>query len=97
MLRPPTLGRSDSDIREDPQDRQRLDALREIEVPEEPSVRRWLQVEIAVLQARLDYPADHMLEKLDRMLDTRTSLSREGKRNILARLHARLRELKAGG
>jgi hypothetical protein len=79
------------------QHRQGLDALREIDVPEEPSVRRWLQVEIAVLQSRLAYPTDEALEQLDQMLDTRMSLSREAKRNILARLHARLRELKAGG
>ena len=92
------LGAIRSDIREEiRQDRQGLDALREIEVPEEGSIRRWLRVEIAVLQARLDYPADHVLEKLDQMLDTRTSLSGEARRNILARLHARLRELKAGG
>jgi hypothetical protein len=92
------LGAIRNDIREEiHQDRQGLDALREIDVPEEPSVRRWLQVEIAVLQARLAYPADQVLEELDQMLDTRTSLSREVKRNILGRLRARLRELKAGG
>jgi hypothetical protein len=56
-----------------------------------------LQVEIAVLQSRLAYPTDEALEQLDQMLDTRISLSREAKRNILARLHARVRELKAGG
>jgi hypothetical protein len=98
---PPTgaqLGAIRSDIREEiRQDRQGLDALREIDVPEEPSVRRWLQVEIAVLESRLAYPTDEALEQLDQMLDTRISLSREAKRNILARLHARLRELKAGG
>jgi hypothetical protein len=92
------LGAIRSDIREEiRQDRQGLDALREIDVPEEASVRRWLQVEIAVLQSRLAYPTDEALEQLDQMLDTRISLSREAKRNILARLHARLRELKAGG
>jgi hypothetical protein len=57
-----------------------------------------LQVEIAVLQARLAYPADKVLEQLDQLLDRRTSsLSQAAKRSILARLHARLRELKAGG
>jgi hypothetical protein len=92
------LGAIRRDIREEiRQDRQGLDALREIDVPEEASVRRWLQVEIAVLQSRLAYPTDEALEQLDQMLDTRISLSREAKRNILARLHARLRELKAGG
>ena len=91
---PPDLGAIRQDIREH---RQELKQLSQIEVPNEASIRRWLRVEIAVLQARLDYPADHVLEQLDQMLDTRISLSREAKRNILARLHARLRELKAGG
>jgi hypothetical protein len=92
------LGAIRSDIREEiRQDRQALQELREIEVPDEASNRRWLHVEIAVLRARLAYPTDEVLEQLDQMLDTRISLSREAKRNILARLRARLRELKAGG
>lgn len=95
---PPNFREIRSDIREEIQaDRNGLNALREVDVPGEASIRRFLQVEIAVLQARLDYPADNVLEELDQMLDTRTSLSREARRNILARLHARLRELKAGG
>jgi hypothetical protein len=92
------LGAIRSDIQEEiRQDRQGLDALRKTDVPDEPSVRRWLQVEITVLQARLAYPTDEVLEQLDQMLDTRISLSREAKRNILARLRARLRELQGGG
>jgi hypothetical protein len=75
-------------------DRKDLHQLREIEVSHEPSVRRWLQTEIAVLEARLAFPTD---EVLDQMLDTRISLSRAAKRNILARLHARLAELQPGG
>jgi hypothetical protein len=79
------------------QDRKQLNQLREIEVPHEPSVRRWLQVEIAVLQARLDHPTDDVLMELDEMLDTRTSLGRAAKRRVLARLHARLAELQPAG
>jgi hypothetical protein len=95
---PPDLGAIRHEIREEiRQDRQGLAALREIEVPGEPSIRRWLHVEMAVLQARLAYPTDEALEQLDQMLDTRISLSRAAKRHILKRLHARLRELKAGG
>jgi hypothetical protein len=86
------------DIREEiRQDREGLDALGEIDVPDETSRRRWLQVEIAVLKARLAYPTDVALQQLDQMLDTQNSLSREAKRNIMKRLHGRLRELKAGG
>jgi hypothetical protein len=79
------------------QDRQHLRALREVDLPHEPSVRRWLQTEIAVLKARLDFPADKELEQLDQMLDTRTALSRSAKRRILARLRARLDELQPAG
>jgi hypothetical protein len=78
-------------------DRKDLHQLREIEVSHEPSVRRWLQTEIAVLEARLDHPGDPELEELDHMLDTRTSLSKAAKRRILAQLHARLAELQPGG
>jgi hypothetical protein len=95
---PPNFREIRSDIREEIQaDRNGLNALREIDVPGEASIRRFLQVEIAVLQARLAYPTDEVLEQLDQMLDTRRSLSREAKRKILARLDARLRELQAGG
>jgi hypothetical protein len=96
-LTPQQLAGIQSDIREEiHQDRKQLRALREVELPHEPSVRRWLQTEIAVLQARLDFPADEELEQLDQMLDTLTALSRSGKRHILARLHARLAELQPG-
>jgi hypothetical protein len=78
-------------------DRKDLHQLREIEVSHEPSVRRWLQTEIAVLKARLDHPGDPEVEELDHMLDTRTSLSKAAKRRILAQLHARLAELQPGG
>ena len=66
-------------------------------MPREASVRRWLQVEIAVLQARLAYPTDEVLEQLDQMLDAQGALSLERERRVLARLHARLAKLQAGG
>jgi hypothetical protein len=78
-------------------DRKDLHELREIDVPHEPSVRRWLQTEIAVLEARLVFPTDEVLMQLDEMLDTREALSRGGKRRVLARLRARLAELQPGG
>jgi hypothetical protein len=78
-------------------DRKDLHQLREIEVSHEPSVRRWLQTEIAVLEARLAFPTNEVLIQLDEMLDTREALNREGKRLVLARLHARLAELQPGG
>lgn len=79
------------------QDRKELHGLRQIEVPHEASIRRLLHAEIEVLQARLTFPTDDELAQLDQMLDTRRGLSRSAKRQILARLHARLAELQAGG
>jgi hypothetical protein len=96
---PPDLGApAPPDVRQEiREDLQALRELRKIDVPHEASVRRWLQVEIAVLQARMTYPTDEVLEQLDQTLDTRTTLSRAEKRRILAQLHARLAELQGGG
>jgi hypothetical protein len=77
-------------------DLQALRELSEIDVPHETSVRRWLEVEIAVLQARMTYPNDEVLEQLDQMLHTRTTLGRKAKRRILAQLDARVAELQGG-
>jgi hypothetical protein len=79
------------------EDRKELHELREIDVPHEASVRRLLQTEIAVLDARLAFPTDEILKQLDEMLDTRTSLSRAANRHVLTQLHARLAELQPGG
>jgi hypothetical protein len=79
------------------QDKMELHQLRETDVPHEASVRRWLQTEIAVLEARLAFPTDEVLAQLDQMLDTREMLSRRAKRHVLAQLHARLAELQPGG
>jgi hypothetical protein len=78
-------------------DGKELHELREIDVPHEASVRRLLQTEIAVLDARLAFPTDEVLKQLDEMLDTRTSLSRAANRHVLTQLHARLAELQPGG
>jgi hypothetical protein len=88
------LGAIQSDIQQEiHNDRNELKQLREIDVLHEASVRRWLQVKIAVLHARLNHPTDEVLEQLDHMLDTRTAISKSGKRHVLQRLHARLDEL----
>jgi hypothetical protein len=79
------------------QDKMELHQLREVDVPHEASLRRWLQTEIAVLEARLAFPTDEVLEQLDQMLDTRETLGRTAKRHVLARLHARLTELQPQG
>ena len=87
-----------SEIRDEIQaDRKDLNELREIDVPNEPSVRRWLQTDIAVLKARLAFPTDEVLMQLDEVLDTQGALSLERERRVLARLHARLAKLQAGG
>jgi hypothetical protein len=78
-------------------DRKDLLELREIDVPREPSVRRWLQTDIAVLNARLAFPTDEVLMQLDEMLDTQGVLSLARERRVLERLHARLAKLQRGG
>ena len=71
------LGAIRSEIQDEIQDdRKDLSELREIDVPREASIRRWLQTDIAVLKARLAFPTDEVLEQIDQMLDTRISLSR---------------------
>jgi hypothetical protein len=92
------LGAIQSEIRDQiHEDRMELHELRQIEVPHEASIRRLLQTEIAVLHARLAFPTDEVLQQLDEMLDTRTSLSRAANWRVLTQLHARLAELQPGG
>jgi hypothetical protein len=78
-------------------DRRKLHQLHKSDVPHEASVRRLLQTEIAVLEARRAFPADQELMELDQMLDSRESLSQAGKKRVMTRLHARLAELRPGG
>jgi hypothetical protein len=80
-------------------DRKGLKELREIDVPREVSIRRYLQVRLQVLHARLQYPIDEVLEEIDENMtdDGDTFLSKGEKRNTLEELHARLAQLQAGG
>jgi hypothetical protein len=64
--------------------------------PNEAGVRRLLELELAVLEARLVYPIDKVLEQLEQ-IDKRTSLSPAAMRRILERLNTRLAKLNAGG
>ena len=83
------------DIRED---RQELKQLGHIEVPHERSIRRWLRVQLQVLQARRTYPTDEVLKQIDESMGSEpTSLSKAEKQRILARLNTRLAELQGGG
>jgi hypothetical protein len=94
------IGEIQNDIQEEiHQGRKGLNALREIDVDREASIRRWLEVRLQVLRARLAYPTDEVLEQIDENMtdDGQTLLSKAAKRRILARLDARLDELRAGG
>ena len=89
-----------SDIQEEiHNDRKELKELRQIDVLHEVSVRRWLQVRLQVLHARLAYPTDEVLEQIDENMtdDGQTLLSKGEKRSTLAELCARLAELQPGG
>jgi hypothetical protein len=89
-----------SDIQEEiHRDRKELKELRHIDVRHEVSVRRWLQVRLQVLHARLAYPTDEVLEQIDENMtdDGDTFLSKGEKRSTLTELHARLAELQPGG
>jgi len=89
-----------SDIQEEiHNDRKELKELRQIDVLHEVSVRRWLQVHLQVLHARLAYPTDEVLEQIDENMtdDGQTLLSKGEKRSTLAELCARLAELQPGG
>lgn len=79
--------------------RKGLSALREIEAPHEASIRRWLRVRLKVLRARLAYPTDEVLERIDNDITDKgqTFLGKAAKRKILARVHAQLTKLQADG
>jgi len=81
------------------QDRRELRELGQIDVRHEVSIRRWLQVRIQVLHARLAYPTDEVLQQIDENMtdDGDTFLSKGEKRNTLGELHARLAELQPAG
>lgn len=92
----PDLGEVRQEIRED---RKQLNELLSSELFEElESIRQWLQLRLQVLRARLAYPGDEVLERIDQSTaDVQISMSKAAKRRILSRLKARLNELRAGG
>jgi hypothetical protein len=53
--------------------RKKLHQLQQIDVPHDERVRRLLEMRLAVLEARLLYPTDDVLEQLERTLDERVS------------------------
>jgi hypothetical protein len=57
---------------------------------------RWMQMRIAVLTARLQYPTDEVLRQLEQTVEARGSLGRKAYRTFLDQLNARLAELWAG-
>ena len=59
-------------------------------------VHRLLDMRLAVLEARLLYPTDPVLEQLENNLEHRQRLGREKMKKILAELNAQLAELHAG-
>jgi hypothetical protein len=89
-----------SDIKEEiHRDRNELKQLGVIDVHHEASLRRYLQVRLQVLHARLAYPIDEVLKEIDENMtdDGDMFLSKGEKRSTLKELHARLAELQAGG
>jgi hypothetical protein len=61
-----------------------------------PSVFTWLKVRLRVLRARLAYPQDEALARIDRHLLNGGPISEASTRKLLARLNARLDELRSG-
>ena len=80
-------------------DRKELKGLRAIDVPREAALRRYLQVRLQVLHARLVYPIDEVLQEIDENMtnDGDTFLSKGEKRSTMQELHVRLAQLQAGG
>jgi hypothetical protein len=55
--------------------------------------RRWLEMRIALLTARLQYPTDEVLQQLEQMVEARKSLGRTKHRKFLDQLNTRLAQL----
>ena len=74
-------------------------ALRELNDNESvpPSVFTWLKVRLRVLKARLAYPLDEVLARIDRRMLKAGPMSETSRRDLLARLNARLDALRSGG
>lgn len=79
------------------QDRRGLKRLQQVDIPNEPAVRRLLEMRLSVDEARVLYPTDDVLMQLDQALDNRKSLSRAAMRKFIEQLNTRLVELHSGG
>jgi hypothetical protein len=58
---------------------------------------RWLEMRIAVLTARLQYPTDEVLQQLEQAVEARQSLGRKALRQFLDQLNTRIAELQSPG
>ncbi len=74
-------------------------ALRELNDNESvpPSVFVWLKVRLRVLKARLAYPLDEALARIDQRLLNDGPMNEASRRDLLTRLNARLDALRSGG
>jgi len=61
------------------------------------SVSAWLKVRLRVLKARLAYPLDEVLARIDLRMLKAGPMSETARRDLLARLNARLDALRSGG
>ena len=89
-------------IREDIQDeldniRTRLHRLEAENSDTKESARKsnWLEVRIAVLRARLQFPTDEVLKQLEQTVEERNGLSGKKEQKFLDQLNARLAELES--
>ena len=62
-----------------------------------PSVFAWLKVRLRVLEARLAYPLDEVLARIDRRVLNAGPMSEASRRDLMTRLNARLDALRSGG
>jgi hypothetical protein len=61
-----------------------------------PWVFTWLRVRLRVLEARLAYPLDKALAQIDRHVLKDPPMSEASRRDLVARLNARLEALRSG-
>jgi len=62
-----------------------------------PSVSAWLKLRLRVLKARLAYPLDEVLARIDRRLLRDGPMSEASRQDLLTHLNARLDALRRGG
>jgi hypothetical protein len=97
---PPDLGAIGQEVRQDiSQVEKELHHFKEMHGGEahKARVHNLLAMRLAVLEARLLYPTDDVLEQLENMLEKRQFLGRKAMRKIGEQLDTRLAELQAGG